>query len=99
MCYSSFAVSGSTAVPLPVSQCFQGLPTEQMRIRSQEGGEERTFWDTVIMELRRAYCVAALKEITCLPNIVQMGTQSFIEIRLSLQKYSSSQKPAKVEDK
>lgn len=52
------------------------------------------------MELRRACCVAALKEMIRLPDIVQLGTQSFLEITLlSLQKYSSSQKPAQVEDK
>ena len=81
---------------------FRDLATEQgeLGIRAQEEGKERTFWEIVSVELRRACCVAVLKQITCFPVIIQMGTQSFVEIALlSLQKYSSSQKPAQVEDK
>jgi len=51
---------------------FRDLATEQGEtgIRAQEGGEERTFWEIVSVELRRPCCVAALKEIICLSGII-----------------------------
>lgn len=73
---------------------FRDLASEQGEpgVKAQEGGEERTFWEIVSMELRRSHCVAALKEIISVPDVIQVGTQIFVEVTtLSLQNYSSSQ--------
>lgn len=80
---------------------FRDLATEQgeLGIRAQEEGEERTFQKIVSMELRKACCVAALKEMACLPIITQMGTQSCRNTMVVIAKILSSPKPAQLEDK
>lgn len=81
---------------------FRDLATEQREpgIRAQEEGEERAFQKIVSTELSKACCAAALKEMALLPIITLLGTQSLVETPLlSLQKYSSSPKPAQLEDK
>lgn len=63
---------------------FRDLATEQgeLEIRVQEEGEESTFWKIVSVELRKACCLAALKEMTSLPIITQMHIQNLVEIPL-----------------
>lgn len=76
------------------------LNKENQELGHRRRVRKRTFQKIVNMELSKACCAAALKEMALLPIITLLGTQSLVEIPLlSLQKYSSSPKPAQLEDK